>query len=103
MPKTTETTKPDTTRHALTVAQLNAIDLLVVGKTDQETVEAVEVSRQTVNGWRNRNPYFQAVLNRRRQDLWGSVVDQLRALVPRVVAVLAEELDRGEARARVVV
>ncbi len=30
-------------------------------------------------------------------------VDQLRALLPRAVAVLAEELDRGEARARVAV
>jgi hypothetical protein len=94
-------TKPDVSRHELTVAQLNAIDLLVVGKTDQETAEAVGVTRQTVNGWRNANPWFGAELNRRRQDLWGVSVDQLRALLPRAVAVLAEELDGGNDRAGV--
>jgi hypothetical protein len=96
-------TKPDTTRRELTVAQLNAIDLLATGKTDQETAEAVGVSRQTVNGWRNANPHFQAALNRRRQDLWGVTVDQLRALLPRAVAVLAEELELGPGSARVAV
>ena len=94
-------TKPDITGQELSVAQLNAIDLLVTGETDQATAEAVGVTRQTVNGWRNTNPYFQAELNRRRQDLWGVSVDQLRALLPRAVAVLAEELEGGEQRARV--
>jgi len=94
-------TKPDETRHALTIAQLNAFYLLVIGKTDQETAEAVRVTRQTVNGWRNANPWFQAALNARRQDLWGVSVDQLRALLPRAVVVLAEELDGGDDRARV--
>jgi hypothetical protein len=94
-------TKPDITRHELTVAQLNAVDLLATGKIDQETAEAVGVTRQTVNGWRNTNPYFQAELNRRRQELWGVSVDQLRALLPRAVAVLAEELDGGNDRAGV--
>jgi hypothetical protein len=94
-------TKPDVSRHEFTVAQLNAIDLLVTGKTDQETAEAVGVTRQTVNGWRNVNPWFAAELNRRRQDLWGVSVDQLRALLPRAVAVLAEELDGGNDRAGV--
>jgi hypothetical protein len=96
-------TKPDTTRHELTVVQLNAVDLLVIGKTDQETAEVVGVTRQTVNGWRNQNPYFQAELNRQRQVLWGGAVDQLRALLPRAVAVLAEELDGGNDRVRVAV
>ncbi len=94
-------TKPDITRHELTVVQLNAIDLLVTGKTDQETAEAVGVTRQTVNGWRNANPYFQAALNRRRQDLWGVTVDQLRALLPRAVATLEDELNGGVDRVRV--
>jgi hypothetical protein len=96
-------TKPDRTGHELSVAQLNAVDLLVVGKTDQAAAEAVGVTRQTVNGWRNANPYFQAALNGRRQDLWGVTVDQLRALLPRAVAVLAQELELGPGSARVAV
>jgi hypothetical protein len=94
-------TKADESRHGLSVVQLNAVDLLVTGKTDEATAEAVGVTRQTVNGWRNANPWFQAALNARRQDLWGVSVDQLRALLPRAVAVLAEELEGGEQRARV--
>jgi hypothetical protein len=89
-------TKADESRHGLSVVQLNAVDLLAAGKTDQATAEAVGVTRQTVNGWRNANPWFQAALNARRQDLWGVSVDQLRALLPRAVAVLAEELEGGE-------
>jgi hypothetical protein len=96
-------TKPDITRRELSIDQQNAVDLLIVGKTDQATAEAVGVTRQTVNVWRNGNPWFQAELNRRRQELWGVTVDQLRALLPRAVAVLAEELETGEARARVAV
>jgi hypothetical protein len=94
-------TKADESRHGLSVAQLNAVDLLATGTTDQATAEAVGVTRQTVNGWRNANPWFQAALNARRQDLWGVSVDQLRALLPRAVAVLAEELESGEQRARI--
>jgi hypothetical protein len=94
-------TKPDISRQELSIAQLNAIDLLVTGETDQATAEAVGVTRQTVNGWRNTNPYFQAELNRRRVELWGGAVDRLRALLPRAVAVLADELEGGTDRAGV--
>ena len=87
--------------HELTIAQQNAVDLLITGATDQEAAEAVGVTRQTVCGWHHTNPYFQAALNRRRQELWGATVDQLRSLLPRAVAVLAEELERGEDRADV--
>ena len=96
-------TKADETRHVLSIAQLNAVDLLVTGKTDQETAEAVGVTRQTVNGWRNANPWFLAALNARRQDLWGVSVDQLRALLPRAVEVLGKELELGPGSARVAI
>jgi hypothetical protein len=58
-------TKPDKTGH-LTVAQENAIDALVLGKSDREAAEVAGVARQTVTGWRLHHPYFQAELNRRR-------------------------------------
>ncbi len=96
-------TKPDTIRHELSLAQLNALDLLIVGKTDREVADAVGVTRQTVHGWRQAHPWFQAELNQRRQELWGVAVDQLRALLPRAVAVLAQELERGDTRAKVAV
>ncbi len=43
-------TKVDKIRRDLSVDQRNAIDLLVLGKTDQEVADVAGVSRQTVNG-----------------------------------------------------
>ncbi len=65
--------------------QLNAIDILVLGKTDQETAKAVGVARETVNRWKNDNPYFAAELNKRRKQLWGANGDRLRALTTKAV------------------
>jgi hypothetical protein len=94
-------TKPDISRRALSVAQLNAIDCLVTGKNDLETAELVGVSRQTVNQWKNKDPWFAAELNRRRQEVWGTAVDSLRALLPRAIRVLAHVLEGPEDRPEV--
>ena len=84
----TAATKPDETRRRLSLAQLNAIDCLVAGKNDQETAEAVGVSRQTVNIWRNHDHLFMAALNARRAAVWSAATDRLRALLPRALEVL---------------
>ncbi len=84
--------KPDKTGQ-LTVQQQNAIDLLIQGQSDREVAEAVGVARQTVTTWRNSNADFVAELNRRRQEVWGGQVEQLRQLVAKAVQVLAEDLE----------
>jgi len=76
----------------LSIEQLNAIELLIQGKTDAEVGEAVGVSRQTVNGWRNKLPEFVAELNTRRRDLWQSAEDDLRGLVAAAVNVLKDDI-----------
>jgi len=81
-------TKPDKTRQILTVTQLNAVDLIVTGRTDAEVGEAIGVTRQTVNGWRHHHPAFIAALNARRRELWGSASDRLRALLPKALDAL---------------
>lgn len=55
----------------LTIEQLNAIDVLITGKSDQAVADAVGVSRPTVTSWRLYDPYFQAELNKRRRETWG--------------------------------
>jgi hypothetical protein len=90
--KRVDPTKPDETRHPLSVAQRNAVDLLAAGKSDQATAEAVGVSRQTVNGWKNHDPEFMAALNQRRADVWGESADRLRALLPQALDVLEGSL-----------
>jgi len=84
-------TKRDT--RALSIEQENAIDVLVTGKTDQATGDAVGVNRATVLKWRLHDPLFQAELNRRRADLWGTAAERLRALLPKALDVLANQLD----------
>ena len=79
--------------HGLTVEQQNAIDLLVQGKTDQEVASTVGVNRVTVTKWRLYDVWFQAELNRRRQDLWGTAAERLRAMLPKALAVLERRLD----------
>jgi hypothetical protein len=88
-------TEPDVSGYLareLSVAQRNAIDLLVTGATDGEAAEAVGVTRQTVNTWRNHDPVFVSELNRRRLDVWGAAMDKLRALLPEALKTLEEAL-----------
>jgi len=89
--------KSDKTRQ-LRLAQKNAIELLLAGKTDQEVAEAVGVTRQTVNLWRNRDKVFQAALDARRQELWGACVERLRQLIGRALQVLEADLLQDDDR-----
>ena len=85
----------------LSVEQLNAIDILVNGKTDQETALAVGVVRETVTRWRNDNPYFTAELNKQRQLIWGTNQDRLRSLTTKAVDAIETALDAGDSKAAV--
>ena len=82
----------------LSMEQMNAIDILVQGRTDQETAETVGVARETVTRWRNDNPHFTAELNRQRRLIWGDSHDRLRALASKAVDTLETSLDEGDFR-----
>jgi len=69
----------------LSMEQLNAIDLLVTGLSDREVAEKVGVARQTITNWRLYHPGFQAELNRRRREIWGSSGDRMRSLLPKAL------------------
>lgn len=90
MPKATNRYKRE---HGLTMEQLNAIDLLVTGKNDQEVANIIGVNRVTVTKWRNYDIYFQAELNRRRKEIWSSSLDKMRALLPKAMERLEQEVD----------
>ena len=95
--KSNETSQgPSSSR--LSVEQLNAIDILVQGRTDQETAETVGVARETVTRWRNDNPHFAAQLNRQRRLIWSDSHDRLRALANKAVDTLETSLDEGDSR-----
>lgn len=84
----------------LSIEQLNAIELLITGKSDAEVGDAVGVARQTVCSWRNQNAQFAAQLERQRQSMWHSSEDKLRALLSDAVDVLGDVLHTGEDKQR---
>jgi predicted transcriptional regulator len=92
-------TNPDTSRPELTPQQAAAVDLLALGRTITEVAEAVGVTRQTVSGWLNQQPEFQAALNRKRRELWEGWRDRLRAMLPSALDVIESELEKGNLKA----
>jgi transposase len=59
-------------RRGLSITQLNAIDLLVLGFTDGKVAAMVGVCRSTVNEWKNHHDLFKKELAERREDTWSS-------------------------------
>ena len=90
-------------RGALSTNHLNAIDLLVLGRSDRDVAEQVEVSRETVTRWRNDNPHFIAELNRKRQALWHGDHDRLRALVGKALDTLEQAVEGGDVKAAIAI
>ena len=79
----------------LTPEQLNAIDLLILGKTDREVSELIGVRRETVTKW-HKNPFFTAELNVKRDALWIDSKLRLRALASEAVNVLTNGLHSSD-------
>ena len=76
--------------------QEKAIALILTGQTDQAIAEAVGVTRQTVNGWRNHNPDFMAILNQQRAAIWEGSIERLRGLASGAIDTLEEALKDTE-------
>ena len=75
----------------LSPEQLNAIDLLIFGKTDREVSETLGIGRNTISKW-YKNAFFIAELNSRREALWTDSKLRLRALASEAVEVLSNGL-----------
>jgi hypothetical protein len=90
-------TESDDPRPDLSEPQLTAIELLVAGRNLAAVAKTLDMARQTVSVWYNKDPEFRAALNLRRQELRAELHDQLRALVPVATETLEQEL-RGPNR-----
>jgi len=89
--KTFESMQERSEAPKLTPEQLNAIDLLILGKTDREVAEIVGVRRETITKW-HKNPFFSAELNVKREELWIDAKLRLKSLVHEAVNVLTSGL-----------
>jgi hypothetical protein len=93
--KTFESMQERSEAPKLTPEQLNAIDLLILGKTDREVAEAVGVRRETVTKW-HKNPFFSAELSIRREELWVDAKRRLKSMVHEPVNVLTKGLSSAD-------
>ena len=80
----------------LTQQQMNAIGLIMEGKSDRAVAEAVGVTRQTVNEWRNRDIIFIAALNKERIELWREARERLKSLTGQAIDVLGRQLESDD-------
>jgi hypothetical protein len=85
----------------LTVEQQNAIDLLILGKSDKETAEAVSVNRTTIWEWRTTHPLFRVSLERRRAEVWRQPQERLRSLLSKAVENLGQAVESGDLKASI--
>ena len=77
----------------LTPRQETAVELLLSGKCDAATAEALGIHRTTIARWRAAHPAFQAELARRRAELFGAAAERLRGLIPKSLDVMEAALD----------
>jgi hypothetical protein len=83
----------------LSIEQRNAIDLLIVGKSDQETADAVGVTRQTIFAWRTSHLVFQSELEQARGALWRLSAEQLRGMMSKALENIAAVIEKGDVKA----
>jgi hypothetical protein len=100
--KTFELMKERSPAPKLTPEQLNAVDLLILGKTDREVSELVGVRRETVTKW-HKNPFFSAELNSRREELWADAKLRLKALAHEAVNTLSNGLHSADEKVAITV
>jgi len=90
-------TKSDKTgqQKQLNPQQELALSAILLGKNDEAIAAEIGVTRQTVNGWRNHDIEFIAVLNQRRQEIWDGISDRMRAAMLIALDTVFSEIEGG--------
>jgi hypothetical protein len=83
----------------LSIEQRNAIELLIVGTSDQETADGVGVTRQTIHSWRTAHLLFQSELEQARGALWRLSGERLRGMMTKALTNIAMVIDSGDVKA----
>ena len=95
--------KPTFQPKPLSSAQLVGLELLLLGKTDQETANTLGITRETVWSWRREHPIFMSELEKRRAEVWGSAGERLRSLMQKAIDNIAALVESGDVDASIAV
>lgn len=82
--------------YELTPQQLEAVDLLLSGKTVTETAAALDVARETVSRWKNADPGFKAAYNAGLLSSWEASHKRLMDARARAIDKLTGLLDNED-------
>ena len=85
----------------LTAKQMQAINVLLMGKSITDTALMIGVSRETISRWKNSNPNFIAEFNKHQQENMDATTIRLRSLVHKAVDVIEDSLNAGNLKAAV--
>ena len=80
----------------LSIEQQNAIDLLILGKSDKDVAEAIGRDHSTIWEWRTAHPLFCATLERWRAEVWRQPQERLRSLMSKAVENVAGLVESGD-------
>jgi hypothetical protein len=75
----------------LSEKQRAAIALMLAGKSFAAVAQTLEIDRRTLFNWR-RDEAFREDMDRRREELWGELIDRIRGLVLPSLDILEREL-----------
>ena len=92
--------RSDATPYGLTDEQIQAIPLIIEGKSDAEVGEAIGKSRETVNRWRNHDADFKRELQAGRKSYLEAQIAAVSAHAQKAITVLDKLLDSDNERIR---
>lgn len=84
----------------LSEEQLQAIPLIVEGKSDTEVAESIGKARETVNRWRNRDNAFKTALEEASKSHYDSQIAALTARTQKALSVLDGLLESDDEKIR---
>ncbi len=80
----------------VSLKQHNAIELLLIGKTDLEVAQLIGVDSETILRWRNQEPDFINAMNALRAAVWSDSVSRLSNLLAKSLDVVEAAITRGD-------
>jgi transposase-like protein len=84
----------------LSPLQMRAVAALSQGESLTAVAEELNVSRQTLSAWNNKNPVFQTALRQLQSEMFDEAAARVRGLTTRALDVISEGLESQSERVR---
>lgn len=89
--------RPSQNYISLSCQQRKAIDLIIIGKTQEAIANEIGISRETISRWKTRDPRFIYVLKQQREILKQAATARLSSLFSDSLSVVEKALANSKA------